>query len=90
MAGESPLVVEQAVSWKTAVSHSPADFVSFFFDTHINVLGSFRILNFTPWSAKDLDKKVDSAIPWKLFGGDTAPCQYREPMIHPVTEKSYH
>lgn len=39
--------------------------------THINVRGSFRILNFTPWSAKDLDKNVDSAIPGKLLGGDT-------------------
>ena len=38
---------------------------------HINVRGSFRILSFTPWSAKDRDKNVDSAIPGKLFGGDT-------------------
>lgn len=39
--------------------------------THINVRGSFRILSFTPWSAKDLERKVDSAIPGKLFGGET-------------------
>jgi hypothetical protein len=37
----------------------------------INVRGSFRILSFTPWSAKDLERKVDSAIPGKLFGGET-------------------
>lgn len=39
--------------------------------THISVRGSFRILNFTPWSAKERDRNVDSAIPGKFFGGDT-------------------
>jgi len=38
--------------------------------------GSLRILNFTPWSAKDLDKNVDSPIPGKLLGGDTVNRQY--------------
>lgn len=46
------------------------------FSTYITVRGSFRILNLTPWSAKDLDRKVDSAIPGKLLGGDTVTCQY--------------
>jgi hypothetical protein len=27
--------------------------------------------NFTPWSAKDRDRNVDSIIPGKFFGGDT-------------------
>lgn len=38
--------------------------------------GSLRILNFTPWSAKDLDKNVDSPMPGKLLGGDTVDHQY--------------
>lgn len=41
-------------------------------ETYTRVLGSFRILSFTPWSAKDLDRNVDSDIPGKFLGGETA------------------
>jgi hypothetical protein len=62
------LAAEPSVSWR-AVSHlnfstEPA--------TYIIVLGSLRIRNLTPWSANDRERKVDSIIPGKLFGGDTA------------------
>lgn len=39
--------------------------------THKSVRGSLRILSLTPWSANDLERNVDSAIPGKLLGGDT-------------------
>lgn len=57
--------IEQGIKGRRCCSAAPAC------ETHINVRGSLRILNFTPWSAKDLDKNVDSAIPGKLLGGDT-------------------
>lgn len=43
--------------------------------TYIMVRGSLRIRSLTPWSAKDRERKVDSIIPGKLLGGDTAACQ---------------
>jgi hypothetical protein len=39
--------------------------------TYIIVRGSLRMRNFTPWSAKDRERKVDSIMPGKFFGGDT-------------------
>lgn len=39
--------------------------------THIIVRGSLRMRNFTPWSANDRDRKVDSIIPGKFLGGET-------------------
>lgn len=51
--------------------------------------GSLRILNFTPWSAKDLDKNVDSPIPGKLLGGDTVNRQYLGTALFPGSLLSY-
>lgn len=39
--------------------------------TYIIVRGSLRMRNLTPWSAKDRERKVDSIMPGKFFGGDT-------------------
>lgn len=36
------------------------------------VRGSLRMRNLTPWSANERDIWVDSIIPGKLLGGDTA------------------
>lgn len=36
------------------------------------VRGSLRMRSLTPWSANDRERKVDSSIPGKFLGGDTA------------------
>jgi len=39
--------------------------------TYIIVRGSLRIRSFTPWSANERERKVDSIMPGKFLGGDT-------------------
>lgn len=43
--------------------------------THIIVRGSFLILNFTPWSPNDRERKVDADIPGNSFVEYTSQCQ---------------
>lgn len=38
---------------------------------YIIFLASLRILSLTPWSAKERDMNVDSAMPGKALGGST-------------------
>lgn len=40
-------------------------------ETYIIVRGSLRMRSFTPWSANERERKVDSIIPGKFLGGDT-------------------
>lgn len=65
---ETRPVEEPSVSWRcqrTEPAFPPGL-------TYIMVRGSLRMRNLTPWSAKDRERKVDSIIPGKFLGGDTA------------------
>ena len=74
---DSPQAVELVVSYSHCQSEYPlVRLESSFAFTYMSARGSLRILNITPWSAKDLDRNVDSPIPGKLLGGDTTNCQY--------------
>ena len=73
---DNPQAVELVVSCFHCQSGRHPVFSSHpFSSTYMSARGSLRILNLTPWSAKDLDRNVDSPIPGKLLGGDTANCQ---------------
>lgn len=65
---DTPLASAEAVFFSFCQSSFPG---TRDVSTHNKVRASLRILSLTPWSANDLERNVDSAIPGKFFGGET-------------------